>query len=173
MYMQFTIVNGAHGYSCKYVLNEIVQYIQANMPHKHITFLTHVCALCGLFRKDFDCKLQTYKSWFWRVSCLFICWHSCCWTDVSTNQPPASFPLSPSPTTNYFTTTLFHVYFYFHFEKKIFSFTFALNAPSHSTTVQFRLICLHPTSFQQLPLFSFSGPDNFGRWDGRTDRSSG
>ena len=90
------------------------------MPHKHITFLTHVCALCGLFRKDFDCKLQTYKSWFWRVSCLFICWHSCCWTDVSTNQPPASFPLSPSPTTNYFTTTLFHVYFYFHFEKRSF-----------------------------------------------------
>ena len=27
MYIQFTIVNGSHGYSCKYVLNIIVQYI--------------------------------------------------------------------------------------------------------------------------------------------------
>ena len=93
---------------------------------------------------------------------LFVGIHVVGLTSVPINHPLASLSaLHPQLTT--LQQLSFTFTFTFTLKKKIFSFTFALNAPSHSTTVQFRLICLHPTSFQQLPLFSFSGPDNFGR----------
>ena len=131
MYIQFTIVNGAHGYSCKYVLNEIVQYIQANMPHKHITFLTHVCALCGLFRKDFDCKLQTYISWGFEefLVFLFVGIHVVGLTSVPINHPLASLSaLHPQLTT---------------LQQLSFTFTFTFTLRKKSFHLPLHLMPLH------------------------------